>query len=317
MKKFSDERLNELALALRRFAEKQAVIENTVYWKILRNKVIVSICKNLPTSIKEFSTKGVLIGKKKLEKYGPQIVEIVCRCLEDGQEPTAQDIAAEWGTRKQPDGIMIIKQAGFYYSVSGNDALILHKYFGYKLYGKNILRTGFPVAGEKKVLRRLDNLSINYDLLDKVGNVVVSKRFENNLYEIISMREAAAMDEEQSIKVQPTKMSSKEKMAYYIGMLNGLSEGVNVITGEMVDGLDPEIKSRLLEISKYFEQRLRLKEKQEVMYPQQGQRWTEEEDEQLLSEYHEGQSIKEISEIHNRSQGAIRSRLLSLGVLSE
>ena len=110
-------------------------------------------------------------------------------------------------------------------------------------------------------------------------------------------------------------MNFKDKMEYYSGILNGLSDGVNVVTGEMVEGLDPEIKLQLLEMSKYFEQRLKSKERQEEKYPQQGQKWSQEEDEQLLSEYREGKTIKEISEIHNRSNGAIRSRLLGLGVL--
>ena len=38
-------------------------------------------------------------------------------------------------------GVMIIKQGGCYYNVSGNDALILNKYLGYKLYGINQYRT--------------------------------------------------------------------------------------------------------------------------------------------------------------------------------
>ena len=156
---------------------------------------------------------------------------------------------------------------------------------------------------------------MNYDLLDKDGNVVASKRFENNLYETISVNGEGIINEDRSPKVQPIKMSFKDKMEYYSGILNGLSEGVNVVTGEMVEGLDPEIKLQLLEMSKYFDQRLKAKERQGEKYTQQGQKWSQEEDDQLLAEYREGKSIKEISEIHSRSNGAIRSRLLGLGVL--
>ena len=42
------------------------------------------------------------------------------------------------------------------------------------------------------------------------------------------------------------------------------------------------------------------------------QPWTEEEDRQIIREHHEGKSIQEISEIHRRTQGAIRSRLKKL-----
>ena len=84
-----------------------------------------------------------------------------------------------------PHGILIIRQGGFYYNVSGNDALILNKYLGYKLYGIKEYKTGFPVKGEKTVLKKIDTLGMDYDLLDQNGSIVKSMRFENNRYEII------------------------------------------------------------------------------------------------------------------------------------
>ena len=66
-----------------------------------------------------------------------------------------------------PKGVLIIRQGGYYYNVSGNDALILNKYLGYKLYGVKKFRTGFPVSAEKTVLKKLDTLEMNYDLIDK------------------------------------------------------------------------------------------------------------------------------------------------------
>ena len=42
------------------------------------------------------------------------------------------------------------------------------------------------------------------------------------------------------------------------------------------------------------------------------QPWTNEEDQQLICEYSEGKTIKAMSEIHKRTQGAIRSRLKKL-----
>lgn len=89
--------------------------------------------------------------------------------------------------RIDPNGVIIIKQGGFYYNVSGNDALIFNKHFKYKLYGAKIPRAGFPVIGLAKVRTRLDALEMNYDVLDSKGNAVVSMRFENNRYEVIEM----------------------------------------------------------------------------------------------------------------------------------
>jgi hypothetical protein len=43
------------------------------------------------------------------------------------------------------------------------------------------------------------------------------------------------------------------------------------------------------------------------------QSWTNEEDRQLIRERENGKTIREISELHKRTQGAIRSRLKKLG----
>ncbi len=43
--------------------------------------------------------------------------------------------------------------------------------------------------------------------------------------------------------------------------------------------------------------------------------WTEEEEQQLEEEYKLGIKIKEISEIHHRSEGGIRSRLKKMGLI--
>ena len=41
----------------------------------------------------------------------------------------------------------------------------------------------------------------------------------------------------------------------------------------------------------------------------------EQEDKQLLEEYNQGKTIKELSLLYERGEGAIRSRLIKLGVL--
>ena len=42
------------------------------------------------------------------------------------------------------------------------------------------------------------------------------------------------------------------------------------------------------------------------------QPWTKEEDQRLTRDFEEGKTVKELSEIHKRTQGAIRSRLKKL-----
>ena len=317
MKYFSDEKLNDLAMELRKFAEEQARIRNLVFWNILRNKAIVSICKELPTSIEDLRSKKVLIGNKTIENYGDDIVSIVNEWCKSGgnnfcKEET--DAAYDSSICLYNDGVITIKQGGFYYNVSGNDALILNKYLGYKLFGVKAPRTGFPVSGEATVLKKLDKLSINYDLLNQVGETVVSKRFDNNKYEIINKNIAIPINKDM-IPLKEQKKPFKERLATYINILQGLSESVDVVTGEVVEGLSEDLKLQLFEMSVYFDDRLKSRDAQDNRYPNHGLKWTPEEDEQLLTEYQEGKTINELSAIHCRSNGAIRSRLLNLNVI--
>ena len=82
---FSDEKLNNLALDLKRFAENTSKQEQVLYWKILRRKAIDDICKKLPLSIQEFYDKKVILGKEKINKYGKNIIDIIKKHFPDGQ----------------------------------------------------------------------------------------------------------------------------------------------------------------------------------------------------------------------------------------
>ena len=317
MKYFSNKKLNGLATKLRKFAEEQAKVRNLVFWNILRNKAIVSICKELPRSIQDLYSKKVLIGKKTIESYGEAIVSIVNEwCESDGNDfcEVENNVVCDSSIRLYNDGVITIKQGGFYYNVSGNDALILNKYLGYKLFGVKAPRTGFPVSGEATVLKKLDKLSINYTLLNQAGEIVFSKRFENNQYEIINENSELSINEE-LIPIKEQKKPFKQRLATYINILQGLSESVDVVTGEVVEGLSEDLKLQLFEMSVYFDDRLKSRDAQDNRYPNHGLKWTSEEDEQLLTEYQEGKTIKELSAIHRRSNGAIRSRLLNLNVI--
>ena len=203
-----------------------------------------------------------------------------------------------------PYGMLEIKQGGCYYNVSGNDALILNKYLGYKLYGINQYRTGFPVIGEKTVLKKIDTLGMDYDLIDQKGNVLVSKRFEDNRYEIIDS------ENPKFVLGETPNTTFMKRIGNYIDILQGLSEGVNIFTGVVIEGLDEELKLNLFEMAMYFDDRLKAKEELEEKYPNSGKPWTEEEDNQLLELYIQGKSVKYLSLAFLRSEGAIRSRLI-------
>ena len=52
-------------------------------------------------------------------------------------------------------------------------------------------------------------------------------------------------------------------------------------------------------------------------YPRAHEKWTEKEDNQIINEYKQGQTIPQIAVSHQRKTGAIRSRLKKLGLISE
>lgn len=215
-----------------------------------------------------------------------------------------------------PNGIIKIKQEGFYFSVYGNDALILNKYLGYKTFGVNVCKTGFPINARQNVVEKLNNLSMDYDIVDKKGNVIVSKRFKSNIYEIIdsSKYPSTGIHSDSPEPKKQEKETLQDKMEAYIEILQGLSKGVNIFTGEILQGFDEDLKSYCSDISMYFDNKLKAKENTKNKYPQLGQKWSPEEDQMLLNEYQQGKSFKEMGELHKRSVGAIKSRLLKLKV---
>ena len=56
-------------------------------------------------------------------------------------------------------------------------------------------------------------------------------------------------------------------------------------------------------------------EKIRQQYPRAYEKWVEEEDTYLKSKYNEGLNVQELAAILQRKQGAIRSRLLKLGLM--
>ena len=210
-----------------------------------------------------------------------------------------------------PNGIIRIKQEGFFYSVYDNDALILQKHFGYKLFGVKRPKTGFPVAGLNSVAEKIKLLQMNYDIVDKEGNIIASERFENNAYEVIASDEYPTTPEE----AKPAKATYEETLKTYINVLRGLSEGTNALTGEIIPSLDTDLKVYCLEMAKHFENKLKVKERIAEKYPNIGKKWTAEDDELLLKEYNGGKDINGLAEMFKRSTGSIRSRLLKAGAI--
>lgn len=220
-----------------------------------------------------------------------------------------------------PNGKMIFKQAGMFYSAFGNDALILNKYFGYKLYGVNRYQAGFGVAGKETSLEKINTLCMNYDLIDGKGNVIIAKRFDNNRYEIIDPEypvEGVLSEVEEPAKLPRTSRSLlKRRLSKYAEVMHGLGEGINILSGEVLEGLSDELKAVFFEIATYFEEKLNSRKALEEKYPRHGRKWTVQEDEQLTNELAQGKSVNEISELHQRGRGSIIQRLLNLDLIEK
>lgn len=214
-------------------------------------------------------------------------------------------------------GKLCIKQGGFYYNVSGNDALLLHKYLGYKTFGVNVMRTGFPVARRDAVLKKIDALGIDYDVFDRNDKIIISRRFSHNNYEVVDENEftqtqSAVASDKTSRSTAKTKQS---KLELYIPVLQALSEGINLYTGEIINGIDEQLQNDLGELLLYFEDKQRKQAVAKESNPNMGQSWTQEEDEQLTQEYNAQMELKEIAKLHGRTTGAIQSRLMRLHLL--
>ena len=105
---FKDEKLNSLALELRLYAEERAREEGVIFWKVLRRKVIINLCQNLPISKESLYSSRILLGKKKIEKYGDDILSII-KAFVDNMEKERMEEDKENDSRIALDGKTLAK----------------------------------------------------------------------------------------------------------------------------------------------------------------------------------------------------------------
>lgn len=102
-------------------------------------------------------------------------------------------------------------------------------------------------------------------------------------------------------------------------LLAALADGVNPFTGEILPDDDScnqaeivrALNTAVIELDKLAARKAR---------PQQenaGKPWTEEEEERLVKEFWSGSTANEMAKLHNRSKGAVASRLVRLGLVSD
>ena len=96
-------------------------------------------------------------------------------------------------------------------------------------------------------------------------------------------------------------------------LLEGLADGMNPLTGEVMskDDVcnDPEIIRALHTILRILD-----REKLSKHLPENaGKPWKKEDDDELCRRFDNGSTVKELSHVFKRTQGAISSRLERLG----
>ena len=81
---------------------------------------------------------------------------------------------------KYKEYIILIKSGNFYFALQ-QDAIVLNDIFKYKLnISNNIIKVGFPINTLNKILKTLDNININYIVLDK--NILHINKNKTNMY---------------------------------------------------------------------------------------------------------------------------------------
>ena len=199
---------------------------------------------------------------------------------------------------------VVVRKEGCYYSARNESAQILHEILGYKLgtIGTGTLITGCPIV--EPIVEALVCNKINFIIIEN-NEITDKQEFEESNFESLNVRY------ELEHKKVATFINNSDNKSELLEFLNTLLLGIDPNTGEIFD--ENHIMS-----CEYMNQILLLAHKSLIKKCNEqkpsfaGSKWTDEEDMQLKEEYESHIPIKEIAEIHERSKGAINSRLIKL-----
>jgi hypothetical protein len=96
-----------------------------------------------------------------------------------------------------------------------------------------------------------------------------------------------------------------------IEILESLANGINPTTGEIFPNDSPYQEKEI--VNALFDAVSELKKS--IIKGNQGSKWTDDEDVKLEINFEKGLKTTEIAKIHGRTAGAIRSRLIKLGLI--
>lgn len=100
-----------------------------------------------------------------------------------------------------------------------------------------------------------------------------------------------------------------------IGIIQALAEGVDPVTGEVFPGDSPYQNAEVTRALFHALEALKEQGPKKENPVRQGEPWTKEEDEQLSEGFKNEVKVADLAKAHQRSSGAIRSRLKKLGLM--
>ena len=101
-------------------------------------------------------------------------------------------------------------------------------------------------------------------------------------------------------------------------IIESLADGRCPATGQKLDGIyqQPDVVRALFVAARALERVERIEQRASILPEHAGRAWNGDEEQKLCEEFDAGKTVAEISRIHQRTRGAIQSRLERLGKIA-
>lgn len=215
---------------------------------------------------------------------------------------------ADW-SEEYPNHLILVR-AGLFYMSWGRSAEILNEILDYKLAYSS--KRNIPYTGGTSLSVIQDALShnhINYIVIE--GDNIIDRCEFPFFKEVVYNPNYFKKENDSNMNIK----ISDEDIIYTIEML---LEGVDPTTGEVLDENhiihDLAVQAALSLALKSIQSK-QTREKKPA--PLAGTPWSQVEDLKLVQEYKSNLSIDEMAKLHGRTLGAIKSRLLHLGLIEQ
>ena len=103
-----------------------------------------------------------------------------------------------------------------------------------------------------------------------------------------------------------------------LNIIKAMADGIHPITGEMFPHdspyQNPEVIHALFAAADALKARIRYRERKESLPERAGLPWDEQEANLLIQYFKQGESLVQLAQRHQRTRGAITSKLVDLGI---